>query len=109
MSIAPSRPVKALREPPFYGPDGRYYPPSDIGAVPFDELPGHLELPRVGRGFFVNTSLDAERPAEVSRRLELQERLVEKVRRQADAEHSRVEQLAAKLRELGIDPDQLGT
>jgi Uma2 family endonuclease len=45
MSIAPSQPARSLREPPYYGPDGRYDPPSDIGEIPPDELPGHLELP----------------------------------------------------------------
>ena len=39
MSIAPSRP-----KPPFYGPDGRYRPPAENGALPL-LLPGHLELP----------------------------------------------------------------
>lgn len=45
MAIAPSQATRAVREPPFYGPDGRYDPPSDIGEVLYDELPGHLELP----------------------------------------------------------------
>jgi Uma2 family endonuclease len=44
MSIAPSQQAKVLAEPPYYGPDGRYRPPTDLGELPHD-LPGHLELP----------------------------------------------------------------
>ncbi len=44
MSIAPAKLPKALPEPPFFGPDGRYRPPVENGELPV-ELPGHLDLP----------------------------------------------------------------
>ena len=52
--------------------------------------------------------LDPERVAEVSRRLDEEQRRVEEQARLAEEQCLRAERLAAKLRELGIDPDQLG-
>ncbi len=45
MSIASSQPMGTKRRPPFFGPDGRYVPPTDEGVALPDPLPGHLELP----------------------------------------------------------------
>jgi hypothetical protein len=123
MSNGPSQPRKTPREPPYYGPDGRYYPPSDIGELPADELPGHWELPRVGRGFFVNDRPpglrwyecvgdlmppEAEGATETAHRQEEEHRRAEVSARLADADRRRAEPLEDKLRELGIDPDRSG-
>jgi hypothetical protein len=84
MSIERSRPRKAKPNPPFWGPDGRYRPPSENGELPL-HLPDHLELP----------CNDDQRERQVSEAANL---------RAKAAEHC-AERLAAKLRDLGIDPD----
>ena len=85
MSVAPSRPGKARPKRPSWGwgPDGRYTPLTDDGVLPLD-LPDHLELDRLAR--------------------EEEARAEEWERRYGDP-RARADRLAAKLRELGVDPD----
>jgi hypothetical protein len=44
MSVDISKTARPKPKPPFYGPDNRYYPPSENGELPV-HLPDHLELP----------------------------------------------------------------
>jgi hypothetical protein len=87
MSVAPSQPGKTRPKPPFWGwrPDGRYTPLTDDGVLP-EHLPDHIELARIAR------------EEEMSAR---------EWRRRHDEQLRRADRLAAKLRELGIDPSGL--
>jgi hypothetical protein len=91
MSVERSRPRKAKPNPPFWGPDGRYRPPSENGELPL-HLPDHLELP----------CNDEQWERQVSEAANLRAKAAEQRAQKAE---QRAERLAAKLRELGIDPD----
>ncbi|MGP0068052.1 MAG: hypothetical protein ACLQGP_31205 [Isosphaeraceae bacterium] len=82
----PPKPSKPQSEPRSWGwgPDGRYTPLTDNGELPL-HLPDHLELDRLAQ-------------EEEVRAKEWQRRYHEQCRR--------ADRLAAKLRELGIDPDE---
>jgi len=98
MSVESSQPWKAKPKPPFYGPDGRYLPPAENGELPLHP-PGHMELPGE------NVEGERQRADAANLRAEAAEKRAEEELRRADEAHQRAERLAAKLRDLGIDPD----
>jgi len=91
VSVEGSRRRKAKPNPPFYGPDGRYLPPAENGELPLD-LPGHMELP----------CDDDQWERQLSEAANLRAKTAEQ---RAQTAEQRAERLAAKLRDLGIDPD----
>jgi hypothetical protein len=83
MSLKNPKRTDISTDVPYWGPDGLYRPPVEEGVEVPPSLPGHLELPPVNG------------------------EIVECLRRAQD-ERRRAEKFAAKLRELGVDPDTLG-
>jgi len=82
-----------------YGPDGGRFLTYVERGVLGEEARRQVEEERL-RSAEERLRADAER-----RRAEEEHRLAEEARRQADAERERTARLAARLRELGIDPD----
>jgi hypothetical protein len=82
----PPKTSKAPSKPPWgWGPDGKYTPLTDDGVLP-EHLPDHIELARIAREEEMSAS---------------------EWRCRHDEQRARAERLAAKLRELGIDPSEV--